>query len=224
MIEMKRAFLACIFFYVFLLTRGAALSLKAVNANRGLVHCVENYASGLENVKKGSAEGLVEYIHYSQVANVSLRNITFGVGAGSTGSSSLAAAFMEMGFKTAHGFDCGRNRAWNSALRQCAVTSCYSCYRNFDYTLLPDELEVVLDDPVGYNFINIFSSFPNAKWILHKRPSHKWAEDRLKNWRISGLSKISRVIISAPREMPCGGGNCLSFFFGTPIGPLNGVA
>lgn len=172
---------------VFVITRAVALSLNAANTDgnvtqAGMVgdfdHCVDTYVSGLESVR----QGLGAHIHPNHALTRSPRNITFGVSPGRSGSSSLAMAFLDMGFKVAHFTHLPVNLEWVHGLQHCyddlTRDQCYECLRIFPYTEIPDQVEVVLDWPLELIFIDLFRSFPNARWIMHNRPSHEWAEAR----------------------------------------------
>lgn len=189
-------------------TRVAALYLQAAKIGRsvpqlgtvgGFDQCVDAYASGLESVR----HGLAAYIQPHQARKTSLRNITFGVGAGSTGSSSLEAALVKMGIDSAHSYHYPffGLRGWFLGLMTCPLHSpadrCFKCLREFNYTDIPDRFDAVLDDPVDTSFIDLFLSFPNAKWILHTRPSYEWAKARKVDH--DGLFQI----VPPPMEMPC---------------------
>merc|ERR1712151_1009088 len=70
---------------------------------------------------------------------------------------------------------------------------CLLTLREVDYTVLPQAVDAVFDEPVPELFINFFLSFPRAKVIITKRPSEEWASKRL-----------ARKHAFVPMQEPCG--------------------
>mmetsp|Transcript_17705 Transcript_17705/g.37631 ORF Transcript_17705/g.37631 Transcript_17705/m.37631 type:complete len:339 (+) Transcript_17705:93-1109(+) len=174
--------------------------VKAAGMMDGLGNCITAYADGLDNVRPGL--GCQIRARSLTAVSTSPRKMVFGAGHGSSGSSSLAKALVELGLITAHSNELAPSGygawAWtlkNLSDRDMPLDTCDEDFNNFNYTSLPKEIDAVVDTPVDKIFLDLFLSFPNAKWLLHKRPYNDWAGSRKGSWP----SK------AAPIEHPCGG-------------------
>jgi len=145
--------------------------------------CVDAYASGLEDIRRGLA--LFLRVHHTSLST-SQRNITFGVGPSSAGTSSVSRALCEMGFDVAHNLQLGGEDYFQWVKRhQCSEPpwtregKCLNRLRAIDYTSIPEHIEVAMDQPIASSFIDLFQAFPNARWLLGTRPAQDWAKAQL---------------------------------------------
>mmetsp|Transcript_56232 Transcript_56232/g.127092 ORF Transcript_56232/g.127092 Transcript_56232/m.127092 type:complete len:330 (-) Transcript_56232:32-1021(-) len=155
--------------------------------------CVDAYANGLDQVQLGLGQHIRGYPLIPRTT--SPRSVVFSASPGTTGTSSLASALLQMNLTTAHHIELtpGDYWKWQDSITQCSDTSindkqCFDCWRNFDYTTLPEEVDAAVDTPIDHVFLDLFMSFPSAMWILNTRPSQDWAKERVRQWPDSAPS------------------------------------
>lgn len=153
--------------------------------------CVDVFSNGLDQVRFGLGNHI--RAHPRVVATKSPRKVVFGASPGTTGTSSLAVALIQMGLTTAHADTLLPHNygSWFSEIMSRSMLTptdrCFKAQRAFDYTSLPDHIDAVLDFPVDMAFFDLFLSFPNAKWLLNTRPSSAWAKSRRKTGSFMAL-------------------------------------
>jgi len=165
-----------------------AARLTAANSSKATLRkCVDSYADSLDSVRPHLGDGIRS--HPLNPTAVSSRPIIFGVGHGDTGTTSTFQGIHDLGFNAAHSASYDQDNipgdaycSWfwyTSTLLAKPRERCIDAMRSFDYTTLPEEVDAIFDTPVPNIFIQLFLSFPNAKWILTTRPGKEWAAKRL---------------------------------------------
>lgn len=154
---------------------------KQLTEQKRLRSCLSSYADGLDGVVEGLGSAIRE--HPLSVVKTSDRDIVIGPGSGTAGSESAAAALSMLGFHTGHyTYGAPESASWSlllhGILRQPA-DECISSLRSFDFTSLNTSIDAVFDTPVAELFLDLYLSFPHAKFVLSVRPPLEWAESRM---------------------------------------------
>jgi len=167
-----------------------------VDIRERLQLCVNSYADALDDVVPDMGKAIRG--HPLTVLSTSSRPVVFNAGSGTTGTESSAAALGMLGLTTAHAHyaapmvDISEFLEWRQMVEGILYNetdSCIPALRKFDFASLPDSVDAVTDFPMPELFIDMFLSFPNAKFLLTLRPSDDWAE--------SDLNQV-------PVQEPCG--------------------
>lgn len=172
--------------------------------------CAREYADDLDLVQPGLGKSV--RMHTWKPHSMSQREIVFGAGSGSTGTTSLAVALWHVGMK---GWHWNLDDPWMRGLLELLQgqpviqgrtqvkpftleqrQACPERMSSFQYTSLPGDIDFVLDMPIPEVFVQLYISFPKAKFLLSKRPELEWAENRLD--RHSGQGTL------LPVQDPCG--------------------
>lgn len=180
----------------------ALVPTKSKHSGQGgsIARCADAYANGLDQLRLGLGNHI--RTHPRRTVMTSQRRIIFAASPGTTGTSSLAAALIQMGLITAHCQDLKPNSYdfWlNTIIFKASIPQeqqCFENLRNFDYTSLPEHIDAVTDTPVDFSFLDLYLSFPNAMWLLPTRPSYEWANAR----RTCLICKVHRGLVP-PCEM-----------------------
>jgi hypothetical protein len=162
---------------------GDGNQLRASGVKDRLSDCVNAYADGLAGIRHELSQSVRNYSLIQD--KISQSNITFVAGLGSSGTSSLASALVDMGLTVGHHIELAPNDyyMWQDTLAGCweddhTLDSCLKCLHDFHYNSLGWQVDAAADVPICHVFIDLFLSFPNSKWILNTRPSHEWVESR----------------------------------------------
>lgn len=146
--------------------------------------CVNAYADKLDALEPELGKSI--RAHPGKVKKTSKRTMVIGAGSGNTGTSSLTTALTRLGLKVAHDmwtpiprneycpyYFSLRKTLWNE------TSTCLPFFRQFDFTSVPKKLDAICDTPYTEMFIDLFLSFPKARFILTDRPKDDWARDRM---------------------------------------------
>jgi len=177
---------------------GTPGGVSLATSNQSFRTCLNQYADGLDKVYSNLGSHI--RLHPGTVVARSDRSIILGAGQGTTATHSLAEGLLQLGRRTAHWLTAPPSYCpWMCNVSQFVYDedqgSCRKKYRDFDYTSFPgDDIDAALDSPIPEVFIDVFLSFPNAKWILTTRPSFEWAQRRVAN----------QVKAMLPVQEPCG--------------------
>jgi hypothetical protein len=161
--------------------------------------CLNTYASQLDTIAKSLGDGIRARRLQGSAENTR-GDVIFGAGFGTTATTSLAAALRALGLKGEHYGKTNFNMA-----RPLGGAIDYPC-NYINKTACKAELakkfpgtwrygkDFLIDAPTGELFVDIFATYPNAKFILTHRPSKEWAPKRKKQ----GMGEL------APYFEPCG--------------------
>jgi hypothetical protein len=167
-------------------------------ASPGPEACVANYSRHLDGVRPGLGVPMRQMMlkwmsRPPPQVKSSQRPIVFGVGAGTTGTHSLASALRMLNLTGWHynddNIDNWAERTWTVELLKMlygndnttSEEACHAGLQDFDYTALPEDVEFVTDDPVDQVFLHLFAAFPNARFVLTTRPALEWVAKRRKH-------------------------------------------
>lgn len=170
--------------------------------------CVQEYADELDKVHPSLGDNLRQ--HTWTAPETSDRDIVFGVGSGSTGTTTLAFALRTLGM---NGWHWQTGSPWMKALlgimrgnssqplRWSTFDSkqkadCIQELSHFKFTSLTDAIDFAVDMPFSEVFLDLYLAFPKAKFILTERPALEWAANRLQRHRSQGTL--------LPVQEPCG--------------------
>jgi hypothetical protein len=151
--------------------------------------CLMTYASRLDQVHHPHGRNLGERIRALSKrieSNHGTRpeSTVFVVGFGSTGTTSMATALSMVGLT---GYHYGPT---NKGLQARMCNPSIGLFEDWTYTK-----DFLADTPLAEIFIDLFVTFPNAKFILTDRPPMSWIPARLK--RFTGSNCI------VPTQKPC---------------------
>mmetsp|Transcript_3190 Transcript_3190/g.7154 ORF Transcript_3190/g.7154 Transcript_3190/m.7154 type:complete len:358 (+) Transcript_3190:125-1198(+) len=160
-----------------------------------LRQCLRSYANGLDAVRPHLGSHIRE--HPLQVVATSHREVIIGTAPGTSGTKTLRVGLQSLGIQASHhGLNSEAQKEmsrillgpfnWSTDLKaELAATrrmshaerdTCEKQVRAFDYTRVTDE--AVNDDPLAMLFLELYLTFPRAKFIFSYRPSLDWAERR----------------------------------------------
>jgi hypothetical protein len=169
-----------------------------VGVKNRLSDCVNAYADGLAAIRHDLGQSVRKYP--LNESRTSQSKTVFVAGLGSSGTSSLAAALMQMGLTVGHHVELAPNDyyMWQHTLASCwdtehTLDSCLKCVHDFHYNSIGWQVDAAADVPICHVFVDLFLSFPNARWILNTRPSHEWVVSR----------KEAFPVTVPPIEHPC---------------------
>jgi len=156
--------------------------------------CINTYAHGLDQIRQGLGDSI--RAHPGVVAT-SPAPVIFGTGSGTTGTDSLATALQtimtfygERG-QVMHKCDgVADNCAWARGVTNLStsirgwielssVQDCIQGMRGFDFSSISPAVNAYVGGGSFELFIDMFLSFPNARFILTSRPPDEWAFSRM---------------------------------------------
>eukprot|EP00928_Gymnodinium_smaydae_P097239 TRINITY_DN8761_c0_g1_i2.p1 TRINITY_DN8761_c0_g1~~TRINITY_DN8761_c0_g1_i2.p1 ORF type:complete len:281 (+),score=14.58 TRINITY_DN8761_c0_g1_i2:260-1102(+) len=159
-----------------------------------LRRCMHQYVDRLDSLRPALGAHLRDESY--PLRNASDRRIIIDAGFGTTGTKSLMDALKSFGLGVQH-WHKGRHPQFSLAVEAAFRLPRHECIakvQEADFASLLDQVEAVMDTPVAEVFIDLFLSFPNAKFILTTRASKDWASSRVDNH--------SNTVM--PIERPCG--------------------
>lgn len=143
--------------------------------------CIDDYAEKLEKV----TAGLRDHVKAIQLTGrKNPQEVVFGVGAGTTATRSLDSALKMLGMKGHHFKIEGKGSEWEAkiwrSLHYREEDFCHKQYNKLNFANIREDIEYVMDSPIPETFLHLYSTFPNAKFILTERPAQAWAQNRRK--------------------------------------------
>jgi len=155
--------------------------------------CLMTYASRLDNVHHprgvdlgGRIRALSKRLETSHATRP--ESTVFVVGFGSTGTTSMATALSMLGLTGEHFGKTNKGLLGRMCNHAGHWTYTKDGFEDWNYTK-----DFLADTPMAEMFIDLFVTFPNAKFILTDRPPMSWVPSRMK--RFKG--------VSAPTQEPC---------------------
>jgi len=160
--------------------------------------CISHYASKLDIIKEGLGDNIrnrAEGFDFKSVANRNdTRGKIFGAGFGTTGTRSLNAALGMMNLIGEH-FEKFSQRIANHVLgRKSNQAKCKEQLNDLFPSNFKYDKQYLLDTPTAELFLDLYWTFPDAKFILTSRPAESWVESRKQHHAKLEL---------APLEEPC---------------------
>jgi len=157
--------------------------------------CIKTYADQLDGISPGLGNDIrARQFHVSGSGNdfrARLNNdqsIILGAGMGTTATRSLDAALHILGLSGDHWGKQQWQLAWELGYAnfEFNMSRCRNHLRNrFGEGNTQGNWiyfkEYLMDTPIGELFLDFYSVYPKAKFILTNRPAEKWVEARLKN-------------------------------------------
>jgi len=159
--------------------------------------CISHYASKLDGIKEGLGDNVrnrAEGFDFKSVAN---RNDTegkiFGAGFGSTGTHSVHAALRLMNVTGQHFGPYAKGITNNVLGRTHRVPKCQEFLRHLFPRAFKYDAQDLFDTPAAELFLDLYWTFPHAKFILSNRPAESWVKSR----------RHHHSFELAPLEEPC---------------------
>lgn len=150
--------------------------------------CVADYSSKLNRIEKGLGDGVTTRVR-ELTSNIGPRTklqqkpIIFGAGFGDTATRSLHSALRLMGHKGEHNGQTNHKLAGYIGRFSRLQHHDSNCLKKMKQ-LFPNKFEYrhgyMLDAPTAELFLDLYVTFPNAKFIYTGRNSTTWAQKRYK--------------------------------------------
>lgn len=148
--------------------------------------CISHYASKLDDIRGGLGDAVrirAEEFDFTRAAN---RNDTkmhfFGAGYGTTGTRSLHTALQLMGFTGEHADLKGLYRKMIYkvlGIRGRPNANCKQQLKDMFPSSFKYDKDYILDTPVAELFLDLYWTFPDAKFILTTRSAEQWVKSRI---------------------------------------------